>query len=46
MALRVVSDHDGNHDGYDDDGRLTFLSRGKAVTLTIGNTCRQSEERK
>jgi hypothetical protein len=40
-GVRVVSDHDGNHDGYDDDGRLTFLSRGKAVTLTIGNTGRQ-----
>ncbi|MDQ1537247.1 MAG: hypothetical protein QOE58_1640, partial [Actinomycetota bacterium] len=31
----------GNHDGYDDDGRLTFLANGKAVTLTIGNTPRQ-----
>jgi len=40
-GVRVVSDYDGNHDGYDDDGRLTFLSRGKAVTLTIGNTPRQ-----
>lgn len=37
-GVRVVSDHDGNHDGYDDDGRLTFLGGGKAVTLTIGNT--------
>lgn len=40
-GVRVVSDYDGNHDGYDDDGRLTFLARGKAVTLTIGNTGRQ-----
>ena len=40
-GVRVVSDYDGNHDGYDDDGRLTFLARGKAVTLTIGNTARQ-----
>jgi hypothetical protein len=40
-GVRVVSDHDGNHDGYDDDGRLTFLAGGKAVTLTIGNTARQ-----
>ena len=40
-GVRVVSDHDGNHDGYDDDGRLTFLARGKAVTLTIGNTPKQ-----
>jgi len=39
-GVRVVSDYDGNHDGYDDDGRLTFLARGKAVTLTIGNTGR------
>ena len=37
-GVRVVSDFDGNHDGYDDDGRLTFLAGGKAVTLTIGNT--------
>jgi hypothetical protein len=40
-GVRVVSDHDGNHDGYDDDGRLTFLAGGKAVTLTIGNTPKQ-----
>ena len=40
-GVSVVSDHDGNHDGYDDDGRLTFLARGKAVTLTIGNTPNQ-----
>jgi len=40
-GVRLVSDHDGNHDGYDDDGRLTFLANGKAVTLTIGNTRRQ-----
>ena len=40
-GVRVVSDYDGNHDGYDDDGRLTFLARGKAVTLTIGNTGKQ-----
>jgi len=40
-GVRVVSDYDGNHDGYDDDGRLTFLAGGKAVTLTIGNTARQ-----
>jgi hypothetical protein len=40
-GVRVVSDYDGNHDGYDDDGRLTFLANGKAVTLTIGNTGRQ-----
>jgi len=40
-GVRVVSDRDGNHDGYDDDGRLTFLAGGKAVTLTIGNTGRQ-----
>lgn len=37
-GVRVVSDYDGNHDGYDDDGRLTFLAKNKAVTLTIGNT--------
>lgn len=37
-GVRVVSDYDGNRDGYDDDGRLTFLAKGKAVTLTIGNT--------
>lgn len=37
-GVRVVSDYDGNHDGYDDDGRLTFLANGKAVTLTLGNT--------
>jgi hypothetical protein len=37
-GVRVVSGYDGNHDGYDDDGRLTFLANGKAVTLTIGNT--------
>jgi len=37
-GVRMVSDFDGNHDGYDDDGRLTFLAGGKAVTLTIGNT--------
>lgn len=37
-GVRVVSDFDANHDGYDDDGRLTFLAGGKAVTLTIGNT--------
>jgi hypothetical protein len=41
-GVRVVSDYDGNRDGYDDDGRLTFLARGKAVTLTIGNTGRQA----
>lgn len=40
-GVRVVSDYDGNHDGYDDDGRLTFLAGGKAVTLTIGNTAKQ-----
>lgn len=40
-GVQMVSDHDGNDDGYDDDGRLTFLARGKAVTLTIGNTPRQ-----
>jgi hypothetical protein len=40
-GVRVVSDFDGNHDGYDDDGRLTFLAGGKAVTLTIGNTPKQ-----
>ncbi len=40
-GVQVVSDHDGNHDGYDDDGRLTFLAGGKAVTLTIGNTPKQ-----
>src|SRR4029079_9679378 len=40
-VVRVVSDFDGNHDGHDDDGRLTFLAGGKAVTLTIGNTGRQ-----
>jgi hypothetical protein len=40
-GVRVVSDYDGNHDGYDDDGRLTFLANGKAVTLTIGNTATQ-----
>lgn len=40
-GVRVVSDYDGNHDGYDDDGRLTFLANGKAVTLTIGNTGKQ-----
>jgi hypothetical protein len=40
-GVKVVSDHDGNHDGYDDDGRLTFLAGGKAVTLTIGNTPKQ-----
>jgi hypothetical protein len=40
-GVRVVSDYDGNHDGYDDDGRLTFLANGKAVTLTIGNTAKQ-----
>jgi len=40
-GVRVVSDQDGNHDGYDDDGRLTFLANGKAVTLTIANTPRQ-----
>jgi hypothetical protein len=40
-GVRVTSDHDGNHDGYDDDGRLTFLAGGKAVTLTIGNTPKQ-----
>lgn len=40
-GVRVVSDVDGNHDGYDDDGRLTFLAGGKAVTLTIGNTPKQ-----
>src|SRR6185312_15702004 len=32
-GVRVVSDVDRNHDGYDDDGRLTFLAGGKAVTL-------------
>jgi hypothetical protein len=37
-GVRLVSEYDGNHDGYDDDGRLTFLANGKAVTLTIGNT--------
>jgi len=37
-GVRLVSAYDGNHDGYDDDGRLTFLANGKAVTLTIGNT--------
>ena len=40
-GVQMLSNHDGNHDGYDDDGRLTFLARGKAVTLTIGNTPRQ-----
>jgi hypothetical protein len=40
-GVRVVSEYDGNHDGYDDDGRLTFLANGKAVTLTIGNTGKQ-----
>jgi len=39
-GVRVVSDYDGNHDGYDDDGRLTLMANGKAVTLTIGNTGR------
>jgi hypothetical protein len=37
-GVRLVSEYDGNDDGYDDDGRLTFLANGKAVTLTIGNT--------
>ena len=37
-GVRVVSDYDGNRDGLDDDGRLTFLANGEAVTLTIGNT--------
>jgi hypothetical protein len=37
-GVRIVSEYDGNNDGYDDDGRLTFLANGKAVTLTIGNT--------
>jgi hypothetical protein len=37
-GVRLVSEYDGNNDGYDDDGRLTFLANGKAVTLTIGNT--------
>ena len=32
VGVRVVSDYDGNHDGYDDDGRLTFLAGGKGVT--------------
>jgi hypothetical protein len=40
-GVRVTSDFDGNHDGYDDDGRLTFLAGGKAITLTIGNTPKQ-----
>ena len=35
-GVRVVSDYDGNKDGYDDDGRVTLLARGKAVTLTLG----------
>jgi len=39
--VQMVSNYDGNRDGYDDDGRLTFLANGKAVTLTIGNTGRQ-----
>ena len=40
-GVRVVSDHDGNRDGLDDDGRLTLLKNGKAVTLTIGNTLKE-----
>lgn len=40
-AVRVVSDYDANRDGFDDDGRLTFLANRKAVTLTIGNTGKQ-----
>lgn len=40
-GVRVVSDFDGNHDGYDDDGRLTFLAGSQAVTLTIGDTPRE-----
>ena len=37
-AVTLTSDYDGNGDLLDDDGRLTLLANGKAVTLTIGNT--------